>query len=331
MLLETGSPYGLAPADFFGAENLSENFEVILDRINYPYVATVYGPVCQWVFGLAYLIAPGEIWPLQLIFALLDFGLVLLLLRLAPAKWVLLYAWCPLVIKEFAYTAHTDILGIFFMFAAIIAKQGSRLILTGLLLALAIGSKVFAIVLIPLLLGFRWRAWLGFGLGILAITASFLSIEPWIPEGLGQMARNWLFNAPIYMLLLPVLPAVWIKALMLSLYTAIWSTYAWKFVFVQDRGPEKVIPRGDFLFGLLFLCMPVMNAWYLPWLLPFAVIYPSRWAWTASLAVLLCYAVGLNPDQPLPAAVVAMEYGAIFIALLYDTVRPIQRGSVSSS
>jgi len=85
------------------------------------------------------------------------------------------------------------------------------MLLEGLLLALAIGSKVFAIVLIPLLLGLQWRAWLSFFMGILLITAPFLSIEPWVPEGLGEMARQWLFNAPIYMLLFPVLPPVWVK------------------------------------------------------------------------------------------------------------------------
>ena len=47
MLVETGSPYRLAPAEFFGAENIPEKFESILDRINYPDIATVYGPVCN--------------------------------------------------------------------------------------------------------------------------------------------------------------------------------------------------------------------------------------------------------------------------------------------
>lgn len=324
--VETGSPYRLAPSHFFGTDNLSEKFEGILDHINYPYVATVYGPVCQWVFAFSYWLAPGELWPLQLIFALLDFGLILLLLRVAPAKWVLLYAWCPLVIKEFAYSAHTDILGIFFMFAAIIARQWSRLKIAALLLSLAVGSKVFAIILVPLLLGFRWRAWLVFGAGILAITATFLSIDPWFPEGLGEMASQWLFNAPIYMLLLPYLPAVWIKLLLLSAFSIAWCVFAWRFLFSR----QTLIPRGDWLFGLMLLCLPVANAWYLAWLLPFAVIFPSRWAWVASISVLLCYAIPVEPDQPLTKIVVGLEYGAILIALFYDLTRPLGRSVVNN-
>jgi len=323
MLVETGSPYRLAPADFFGAENIPEKFESILDRINYPDIATVYGPVCQWVFAIAYWLAPGELWVLQLMFALIDFALILLLLRVAPAKWVLLYAWCPLAIKEFAYSAHTDILGIFFMFAAIVARRSSRLALTAILLALAVGSKIFAIILVPLLLGIRWRAWLVFCLGIVAITATFLSIDPWLPEGLGEMARHWLYNAPIYMLLLPVLPAVWIKVIMLLIFSGFWCVYAWRFIFVQQD--HQLIPRGDWLFGLFLLCLPVANAWYLMWLLPFAVIYPSRWAWVASVSVFLCYANGQHPDQPLSMAVVGLEYAVILLAFVYDLYRPVKQ------
>ena len=327
MWVENGSPYRLAPAEFFDADYLSESFENILGHINYPDIATVYGPVCQWVFAFSYWLAPGQLWPLQVIFALFDFALILLLLKVAPAKWVLLYAWCPLVIKEFAYSAHTDILGIFFMFAAVVARQWSRLKLAALLLALAVGSKVFAIILVPLLLGFRWRAWLVFCAGILAITATFLSLDPWFPEGLGAMADQWLFNAPVYRLLLPFLPFVWIKLIMLSIFSLVWCIYAWTFVFQR----EILMPRGDWLFGLLLFCMPVANAWYLPWLLPFAVIYPSRWAWVASISVLLCYANGLNPSQPLPSAVIGLEYGAVLLALLYDRINPLKQLPLADS
>jgi alpha-1,6-mannosyltransferase len=72
------------------------------------------------------------------------------------------------------------------------------------------------------------------------------------------------------------------------------------------------------------LCAPVVNAWYLVWLLPFAVIYPSRWAWVASVSVLLSYAVGLNlagsslGAYELPVWIITLEYGVILLALLID-------------
>ena len=314
MLVETGSPYTQAPADFFDAENIDAKFEEILGHINYPNIVTVYGPVCQFVFAISYLLAPGEVWLLQLIFGLFDFALILLLLRLAPAKWVLLYAWSPLIIKEFAYSAHTDILGVFFLFAALLAKRSSNYLLSALLLSLAVGSKVFAIILVPFLLGFNWRNWLYFFAGILLITLPFSSLDPWLPGGLTAMANQWLFNAPFYQILFTVLPPLWVKFIMLMIFVSLWCLYVWRF----NWKDKDLIPRGDYLYGILFLCMPVVNAWYMVWLLPFAVIFPSRWPWTASVSVLLCYVVGSQPEQPLPLMILIIEYGLIGIALFFD-------------
>jgi len=61
--------------------------------------------------------------------------------------------------------------------------------------------------------------------------------------------------------------------------------------------------------------------------LAFAVIYPSWWAWTASVAVLLSYITGLNlGDFNLlpydhPVWVRPMEFGLIVMAFCYDIYR----------
>ena len=76
---------------------------------------------------------------------------------------------------------------------------------------------------------------------------------------------------------------------------------------------------------------PVVNAWYLLWLLPFAVIRPSAWAWTASVAVLLSYVTGLNLNDlqmdPFghPFWVRPVEYGVILLAMAYDVFRRARR------
>jgi len=160
MTVELGSPYASAPADFFASDTISERFETILDGINYPEVKTVYGPTIQWVFALAYLISPGEVWPLQLFMGIADIAVILILLQLAKPNSVLLYAWSPLIIKEFVISAHPDVLGVAFVVLALLAIQRKQMILAGGLLALACGVKVFAILLVPFLLRFNWRAWL---------------------------------------------------------------------------------------------------------------------------------------------------------------------------
>jgi len=320
--VESGSPYTHPPAYFFTNETLSETFEDILNGINYPDINTIYAPVCQWVFAVAYLIAPGEIWPVQLIFSLFDIALIFLLLRLAAAKYVLLYAWNPLVIKETAFTAHPDILGVFFLFAAIILAR-KYILYSAALLALAVGSKIFALVIAPLILGFRWRGWLAFTATLLLICAPFLHDFIQMTIGLRTMAELWLFNAPLYMLLLNIFPPTWVKFTLLFIFTCIWFFYAYKYVMKNSLH----VPRGDYLFAFFLICIPVLNPWYLIWLLPFAVVYPSYWAWITSVAVLLSYAIGLNLDASSLAAyeqpiwAISLEYILILIAILIDIYR----------
>ena len=318
MSMELGSPYGLAPSDYFDSTDIGERFEEILGLINYPDIATIYGPTNQWVFALSYLIAPGETWPLQVIYALADIALIGVLLKLAKPNMVMLYAWSPLIIKEFAFTAHPDVLGALFLMTAFLAYQRGYFIRTGALLALAVGVKLFAILIVPLLLGLQWRAWFVFVLSALVISLPWGVLDAWIPTGLVAMSNEWLFNAPIYLAMQSVLPFSVVKLTLLSLL-AIGCIWYWGIC--MKHWPRKVV-RGDILFAALFLCVPVVNAWYLVWLLPFAVIYPSLWPWAASVTVLLAYASGINlPNSELGAyelapSMVAIEYFLVVLAAI---------------
>ncbi len=325
MTIETGSPYGIAPAAFFSDNSISESFESILGLINYPDIPTIYGPVNQWVFALGYIIAPGQVWPLQLLFSLADLGIIILLLRLAAPQFVLLYAWSPLLIKEFAFTAHPDILGAFFLLAAFYIYARQSWFWLAVLLALAAGVKIFALILVPLLLRFHWRAWLVFITSAIIIAQPFGLKAAWVPAGLSAMASDWLFNAPLYSLLSLWLPISTIKALLLALFALTAATY---FFYIVHK--KQILPiRADRLFGLFFLCIPVLNPWYLAWLLPFAAIYPSRWAWAASFCLLLSYASGINLSgsnlalyqQPIWA--VTVQFSVISAALLVDILKDI--------
>ncbi|MYD78953.1 MAG: hypothetical protein F4239_08745 [Gammaproteobacteria bacterium] len=80
----------------------------------------------------------------------------------------------------------------------------------------------------------------------------------------------------------------------------------------------------DWVFGVFFLLSPVLNAWYWVWVLPFAVLWPSAWAWTVSVTILLSYIVGLNiPGSELGNYQVAfsaqiIQLLSVAVALIYD-------------
>lgn len=323
-LIEHGTVYALAPQHWFDSANVSQPFQNILDSINNPHIATIYGPVCQFVFSVSYLVSPGQVWPLQLIFTAFDVGILYLLFTLTHSRNVLLYAWCPLVIKEIAFTAHIDSMAVFFLLAACVALLKNRNVLLGLLLALAVGSKVFAILLLPFLLFRRATAAVGFVLGMVLLYAPFLSDLGNAEHGLSAMAAGWVFNAPLYLLLPDHFLAI--QLTLGSMFAIVWCYSAWHWH--QRSAHQKItnLPRADWIYGAFLLAIPALNPWYLIWLLPFAAIKPSLSAWVASVAVLLSYVIGLNNpgsgllgyQQPLWA--VTIEFGAIFAALIYDLI-----------
>ncbi len=331
MLVEHGSPYGIPPSDFFNSDNINETFDDILSNINYPDVPTIYGPVLQWLFALAYIIAPGELWPITLLLILVDIVIILLLIQLInisskKSHHIILYAWCPLIIKEFAITAHPDVIGVMFMMAALLVAQKKKYYWAAVALALAVASKVFAIIITPLLLGWYWKRWLTFAIVAIVVALPFGVLAAWLPGGLVTMANDWLFNAPIYLLLKPYLSFTTVKILLLSVFSIVWLI-----VFFRKSLFEKPINiRGDYLFGLFFLCIPVLNPWYMIWLLPFAVIYPSCWAWVASLSLLISYASGINTgssEQNLyqqEYIFILIEFGLILLGLLIDKRKGIK-------
>jgi len=368
--VSTNDPYTYPPDFFFDAEEelVPEVFEPILSFINYPDVATVYGPVTQWMFAAGYLMAPAEVWPLQLLAGLADVMVLLILFKLGAGNALLLYAWSPLLLKEFSLTAHPDILAVLCLMLSVYAAYRNRAILAGAALAFAFGAKVFAILALPYLLtrtgSIRfWSLFMAAFIASLALmTLAFGTPTIWAPEGLKAMADSWLFNAPLYLLLLNVLNFQTIKILLLSVFVLYgFVVFCWRFLVVWQganhqhdekqltdaeelvnveesvnaeepvnsedlRKPwlrSKAAFRGDWLFGFFLLCLPVLNPWYMAFVLPFAVLYPSVWAWTASVAVLLSYWYGSyvrgapflsdGVSEELPNRIIAIEFALILV------------------
>ena len=327
-----GSPYDLIPEDFFDRD-FGASYNWILGQINYPDIATVYGPSAQWVFALSYIIAPGEVWPLQLLIASADILLIVLLRKFTSTNNVLLYAWCPLVIKETVFSVHFDGIGVCLLIAAWLCCHRNRFYFAGALLAMAAGVKVFALVAIPFFLRFRWRGWLAFLGGAILISLPFGILPAWLPSGLQAMNTQWLFNAPLYSLLLNAFSYSTVKVLLQGVFILVWACYLTRQLFFADSWQH---PRLDWVFAGLLLCIPALNPWYLLWLLPFAVINPSRWAWMSASCVLLAYAIGLNlpeqelsPYEQLPLTML-IEFSLIAFAVFLDLRSRANRATPSS-
>ncbi len=330
----THDPYTSPPSAYFEEDWVSPQFQRILSQINYPDIATVYGPVAQWIFAAGYLISPGETWPLQLFCASADIGILLLLWHLRHNNFLLLYAWSPLLMKEFAFAAHPDVIGVLCMLLGWWFSSNKRSAASGILLGLAVGIKVFAILIVPFcIVATRDKLRAGillccFAVTILMISLTFGTIQIWYPAGLDAMARSWLFNAPIYLGLHGLVPLWILKSVGLMLYCLLSCRMLWIHWIQQPHVPMENL-RGDWLFGAFLLALPVVNPWYAVWFLPFAVLMPTRWAWVASVALLFSYLSGAYIDfndsrsYQIPWTVIILEYGLIFIAAWFDQRRPL--------
>lgn len=353
VFINQGSPYGVAPAEFFANEAVDSRFSQALDGVNYPEIPTVYGPTLQLVFGAAYLIDPGQVWPLQVVFGVADMVIVFLLLQMidrnSPTQLLcwFLYAWSPLLIKEFATTAHPDILGAMLIVLALWLRRSHHWLTLGVLLGLAVGVKPFALVIAPFLIGFERRAIAGFVVAIVGLTLPFLSsfwgiseqafeslmagvLAVWVPEGLRAMGQGWLFNAGLYEMFAALgwVDQPFLQRLFLGAFALVWVLMLWRSI--RARAPEQVAPEHViiepvvWLVGLFLLVLPALNPWYVAWLLPFAVLCPYATPWVASYALFLSYVTGINVaagvDElyTVPGWVLGIEFAAIGAAILYD-------------
>ena len=128
--------------------------EAVYPHINRAdYAHTLYPPAAQAIFALAAVITPG-VFGMKVMIAAFDalaIVTLIVLLRVAgrdPAE-LLIYAWLPLPVWEFAGNAHIDgVIAGLLALALLLAVRG-RSIWTGVVLAVATLTKFLPVVVLP--------------------------------------------------------------------------------------------------------------------------------------------------------------------------------------
>ena len=128
---------------------------------------TTYPPMAQAVFAFVAWLCP-DISPveerttvLKAVLVCFDLATLLVLLNILhhfrlPLSWSVVYAWCPLVLKEVANSGHVDSVAVFFCVLAWWCGLRQRWGWAGLTWALAVLTKAYPLALLPILL-----AWIG--------------------------------------------------------------------------------------------------------------------------------------------------------------------------
>ncbi len=321
------SPYDFPPR----AQELAPLRDSYYDRINHKEFRTPYSAAAETFYHLFALVSTKPR-IFKSFIVLFDLILLEILRRLLKkenrsAGWLLVYAWHPLPIIEFAGGGHMDVIGISFLLLSYLLLQNRHTALSGAGFAVAVLTKYLPVLTLP---WFLKQGWWKFAIAC-AATAMILLLQYYSPDlnmfsGLLSYYKKWRFNDSLFGFLYKWLggaePAR-VAGILFTL-TAIGICLVKKFTFY----------RAAFVaFASVIIFSPVVHPWYLCWVLPFLVFHPNKpWLFLCGWIVLAylvrhLYPVGVwKPILWLKLLI----YVPFYAFLLFDTLKSMSHFSPRS-
>lgn len=311
------NPYAVSPDDAQGEpyhytlQPLARQSGIVIERINYSDLRTVYPPVAQAAFALAYFIEPWSLtaWRTVLLVAeLASVALLLMLLSAAgrPLIWAALYWWNPLVIKEVINSAHMEGIVTPLVLGALLLLVRQRPVAATGVLGLAAGAKLWPVMLLPLVLRplIEKPARLA---AALLLFAALLALWAWpvLAGGLDEtsgfvaFAQRWRTNSAHFPLIesivAAVLPVVGLDhvaagSVARAMLAAAAGLAAVGLALRPIGGAGDVMTRAGLVTGILFLLSPAQFPWYAIWMIPYLCVRPRLGLLLAGALVPIYYA-----------------------------------------
>lgn len=347
------NPYAFSPAAVLSGEagpaalqELARHPHATIERINHPQVRSIYPPITQAAFALAYLIGPWQLWPWRLILLVADVVTLLLLLVLLrgmdlPPLWVAIFWMNPLYVKEMFNSAHMDALIFPFLLAALLLLIRRRYLWAVACLALSVGVKLWPVLLLPLFLreiGLHWRrqiAAVALFFGIVTLLLAPMLLTGWDQQaGLAAYAQNWELNDAAFRVIYGFSEwlVVWfgyhpghaqtVSRRLLAVLLAGWVLV----VFLRNAPtPRDLADHCLFVTAGLFLVSPTQFPWYGMWLTPLLAFSPRRPLLLLTVLLPLYYLwYYFEPRGKVDIfshMIVWMEFAPVWLWLLYDWAR----------
>ena len=324
---------------------LKEQGRPVLERVNHPYLRTIYPPVAQGAFALAHWLAPWTLSGWRTVLATADvLTLVLLALLLKrlklPLQGLVIYWWNPILIKETYNSVHMDITVMPFVLGAVLLALRHKYIASAAILGIAVGSKIWPVLLLPVLLRpilAEPKKWIPavclFGI-VVAILFAPLHAAGWNESsGIWKYSQSWEMNDSLFMLLLWLTDAVLkltgiligqeqqIARLAVAVSLACWIVWL---IRTDARDPIALCECCLWIVAALFLLSPTQFPWYYLWLLPFLVVRPefSLLLLTATLPTyyLRFYFDSINRVKLFDHGVVWLAFAPVWMLLVRDWI-----------
>jgi len=341
------NPYAEAPetvdeaarhADVYTA--LREDAGTVHERINHPWLKTIYPPVTQAAFAIAHWMAPWSLTSWRLVLGVADLvalGLLAVLLRRLglPLAWIVTYWWNPLLVKEIYNSCHMDVLTLPFLLGSVLLFMRDRHVLAVAMLALSTGTKLWPVMLLPLFLRpllNRPRTLAAslilFGVIVAACALPVAMGGLTDDSGFVRYAARWEMNDGLYMLVLwcaQLLPGdlaahTVARGVIFGLLSVLALALAWRPV--QSGG--SLCGRALFIVAAIFLFSPTQFPWYYTWLIVFLVPRP-RFSLLLMGALLPIYYLrfAFAEAELIPIfdyGVVWMQYVPVYLLLIREAI-----------
>lgn len=354
------SPYTYAPGDPALKQYHSEQLPKL---VNFPHIKTIYPPVAQLFFRLSYTLGGESVTSMKFLFLLTALGSIcffylILKQKGAETRWLLFFAWNPLVIMETAVNGHLDILMVFFLLMSLWCFYKNKFIFSGISLAGAVLSKLIPVILLPVFFFFFLPLLRGF-IGAAKRTGcvgsvSVSSVSPVVKKNIFQFfiplvltittfyafyfesAQNmfltainystkWYFNNPLFLGILSIFrdnaTAHMVSFLLfIVLYILILL------------GPFELDKKIVFALGAFVICNPTIHPWYLVILLGLLCIHRSvivvLWSGLVIFSYIVVYDFKLTGTWKDSWFLMGIEYLPLVILLV---IQWYQRKSLSAS
>lgn len=300
------NPYRYIPA---APELAHLRDDAIYPRINRKdWAHTIYPPAAQVVFLLTTRISESVVWMklTMLFFELVTIWAVVQLLTVfgRARQLVLMYAWHPLVVWEFAGSGHLDAIAICFIALAFLAWQKRSDLGAGFMLGCATLVKFFPIVLVPALLKrARWRIAPVFAATIIAGYLAYLSVGPTAIFGSmpgytqemgvisGQQFYALSLTRKLFGLELPAIAYMVTTVIVMGLI-ALW-------VLLRGNRSEDNLKHALVLATATTVLFAPHFSWYFCWLVYFLCFTPRLAIFYLTIASFILYEtwLGDSPDE----------------------------------
>ncbi|MFT7487948.1 MAG: hypothetical protein ACI9OU_000338 [Candidatus Promineifilaceae bacterium] len=347
-ILHGVNPFRFSPAQVAEAGEASfggsADAQRILARVGYPDIPTIYPPLAQLAFTVGAWLTPWSWHGQRIVFLLADLGtiavLVMLLSRLGrPRHWIVFYAWNPLIIKEIANSAHVESLLSLSLSLLVLSccywqarPTVARLVWVALAFSAAILSKLYPIMLAPILAVYVWRTARTvrpvLALGAMCLMTGALAYAPFmsvgwarLTEGLRTFSGTWVRNAGIYELLELATPYARFLTATAVVLAALVSAYS---VLRAGQPLEGMIRAMVWTLLVWFLTLPMVFPWYAIGLLTLCTVQPRLWSVVLSGMLGLYYMLFYNEYNGVSGAttvvVKAVEHAVVIAVLLLESV-----------